>query len=315
MRHLKQLPAIFALSLFALTLFAASAQAQIAKITKIVGNAAAATATAPGEAATPLTPGMVVTQNTTITTGAGVEVYLEAFNGATASIKANSTVLVEKLGVNEAVLDLKHGSLVSQLDPAKKATNKYSVRTPKGVAAARGTVYTISVDFTGGTNFSTLEGTVTLTPVDGGPPIVMPFGTASINGGAAQTLSAAIANNPALATDIAMAVQTISENVQSGNSGAGTGATTVTMLAAVVSAAAQALPEQAAAFTAQAITAVTSITSAAGASTGAAANAAVQAITTAGGHSRPGPGGGDRQECEHSGGAIRRHQFPRGESG
>jgi hypothetical protein len=269
------------IALFVATLAASGLQAQNAKITRITGDATAATVTTADGAKTPLTPGMTIAQSSTITTGAGVEVSLEAFDGATAAIKANSSVLVEKLGASEAVLDLKKGSLVSQLDPAKKATNKYSVRTPKGVAAARGTAYAISIDFSGGTNFSTLEGTVTLTPIGGGAPITMPFGTASINGAAAQALSAAIASNPSVATDIAAAVQTVSANVQNGSSGAGSGSSTVTVLAAVVSAAAQALPNQAAAFTQQAIAAVTSSTSAAGASSGAAATAAVQAITTA----------------------------------
>lgn len=268
-------------ALFAATFVVSGLQAQNAKITRIAGDATVANVTTSDGVKTPLTLGMSIAPNSTITTGAGVEVALEAFDGATAAIKANSSVLVEKLGASEAVLDLKKGSIVSQLDPAKKATNKYSVRTPKGVAAARGTAYAISIDFSGGTNFSTLEGTVTLTPIGGGAPITMPFGTASINGAAAQALSAAIASNPSLATDIAAAVQTVSANVQNGASGAGSGSTTVTVLAAVVSAAAQALPSQAATFTQQAIAAVTSSSSAAGASSGAAATAAVQAITTA----------------------------------
>ncbi len=281
MRHLKQLLSILAVTLFASSLLAVSAQAQTAKVIKITGNAAAATVTAPGGAPGVLSAGMTIPQGSTITTGAGVEVNLEAFDGASASIKANSVVSVDTLGASEAVLHITKGSIVSQLDPAKKATNKYSVRTPKGVAAARGTAYTISIDFSGGTNFSTLEGTVTLTPVGGGTPIIMPFGTASINGGAAQALSAAIASNPSLATDITTAVQTITQNVQSGSSGAGSGAASVTVLAAVVQAASQAVPANAATFAQQAVAAVTSTTSASGASSGAAASAAVQAITTA----------------------------------
>ena len=288
MSHLKQLLSFLRVSLFIGSLLAVSASAQTAKITKIVGDAAAATVTSPGGSPVAVTQGMAVAQNATITTGKGVEVYLEAFDGATASIKANSVVSIDKLGASEAELHITKGSIVSQLDPAKKATNKYSVRTPKGVAAARGTAYTISIDFSGGTNFSTLEGTVTLTPVGGGAPVVMPFGTASINGGAAQALAAAIASNPGLANDISVAVQTVAQNVQNGSTGAGSGATTVTVLAAVVSAAAQALPAQAATFTQQAVAAVTSSTSASGASSGASAAAAVQAITTAAVTAAPG---------------------------
>ena len=51
----------------------------------------------------------------------------------------------EELHVN----GLKQGKVLSTLDPARKAINRYGVRTPKGVAAARGTVYAVRVDVMG----------------------------------------------------------------------------------------------------------------------------------------------------------------------
>lgn len=288
MRSLTKLFSFLSIGLFACALMAASASAQTAKVVKIVGSAAAASVTPEGGTATTVTLGMTIGKGATITTGNGVELYVEAFDGAVASIKANSRVTVDSLGAQEATLNLTSGSIVSQIDPAKKLPrDSYKIRTPKGVAAAHGTTYVVSVDFGGGTNFSTFEGTVTLTGSDGSV-IQMPFGTASVNGAAALALSAALAKTPGLANDIKAAVATVSANVQSGSSGASSGGMTVQVLAAVVSAAAQAIPTEAATFTQQAITAVTASTSSSGASSGDAASAAVQAITTAAVKAAPG---------------------------
>ena len=45
----------------------------------------------------------------------------------------------------EIIFDLKAGSLVSMIDPAKHNINRYAVRTPKGLAKAQGTSFTTSV--------------------------------------------------------------------------------------------------------------------------------------------------------------------------
>src|ERR1700748_903017 len=86
------------LGLISFALSAAVADAQTAKATKVVGSA---TVAVPGAGSTALTTGMDVPLNAVITTGAGSEVTLEVFNGATASIKQNSRIVVEKLGVSE----------------------------------------------------------------------------------------------------------------------------------------------------------------------------------------------------------------------
>ena len=176
------------------SLLAAQAFAQDAKIVKIVGGTNA-TITRSG-AAMPATEGMAISLSDEIATGAGTELYVQAYPGAIATIKPNSKVIVEKLAASQALLDLKEGNVVSQLDPKMRASHDYGIRTPKGVAAARGTVYTISVS---GVNYtvSTLGGSVSITPVGvaaGGPgSVTLNAGQVTVNQGGRSYTGAASA--------------------------------------------------------------------------------------------------------------------------
>ncbi len=91
---------------------------------------------------------------TVITTGPGGAADIQVFNGAVATIRPDSTCNLEKLSVTTsggvvtkqtALLDLKVGTIASNIDPANHNINDYGIRTPKGVAAARGTAYTVNV--------------------------------------------------------------------------------------------------------------------------------------------------------------------------
>lgn len=157
----------------ALVGLAASAFAQTkateATVARVTG---AATVTLPDGSSVPLTAGMKVAQGATITTGADGDVYLESHAGYVTAIKKDSVVEVNEISVTSSggkvteektLLDLKSGNLVSNLDPKKKSVNNYQVRTPKGVAAARGT--TFSVNFRGGVyTIAVVNGQVILTP-------------------------------------------------------------------------------------------------------------------------------------------------------
>lgn len=97
-------------------------------------------------------------QGTAITTSSTGEVELQVFPGTTTTIKAGTKVELEKISLTSSdgvvtkqssVVSIKVGSVVSSLDPSKKAINDYSIRTPKGVAAARGTVYEVTVSTLG----------------------------------------------------------------------------------------------------------------------------------------------------------------------
>jgi hypothetical protein len=124
-------------------------QATQATVALVTGQA---TIPKPDGSSAPVTAGMKVSAGATINTGAESEVYLESHAGYVTTIKSDSRVLVEdvsttsengKVVKENTTMDLKSGNLVALLDPKKKAVNNYQVRTPKGVAAARGTTFSV----------------------------------------------------------------------------------------------------------------------------------------------------------------------------
>ncbi|MBI2497281.1 MAG: FecR domain-containing protein, partial [Opitutae bacterium] len=150
---------------------AAFAQTQAAETTvaKIKGSVMAQL---PDGSTVTVQPGMKLPQGATISTGANSEAYLVSHSDTVSVVTADSVVGIDEVSVTTAngqvteqktLLDLKSGNLVSKLNPAKKSVNNYAVRTPKGVAAARGTVFTVSYK---GTNYTiaVLNGTVQITP-------------------------------------------------------------------------------------------------------------------------------------------------------
>lgn len=133
----------------------ASAQTQTSEATVASVTGQATLTRADGSSAA-LAAGMKVPQGATIVTGTDGDVMLQSHAGYVTAIKKNSTVVVEEVSVTSAngkvqkentTLDLKGGNLVAMLDPKKKAVNNFQVRTPKGVAAARGTVFTVTVQY------------------------------------------------------------------------------------------------------------------------------------------------------------------------
>jgi hypothetical protein len=307
MNSLKKLTSFWAVCLLACGL-ATSVRAHDAKVVKLTG---AVQIQLPGESqAKPLTADMAIPQGSVITTGDTGEVYVETVPGVVATIKANSTVSVEKLDLQqqggvvtsqEALLDLKKGNVISTLDPTKKSINHYGVRTPKGVAAARGTVYGTSVTFTASgestTTVATMTGVVTLNlgnDSNGNPVLVdVPFGqaaTAGQAGATTATLEAAIAASGQTGLTVAQllqeAVEAVAGNVAANTSAANGPDTSTAVLAAVVSAASSAQPEKAAQFVSTAVAAAVSSGSSTGGST-TTSNAAVAAIVSAGVRAAP----------------------------
>jgi hypothetical protein len=154
----------------AVSAFAQTTQTQ-ATVARVTGTA---TVTQADGSTTALTAGMKVAQGATITTGADGDVYLESHAGYVTSIKGDSVVTVDEISVvseggqvkeERTMLDLKSGNLVAKLDPRKKSVNNYQVRTPKGVAAARGTVFTVMFR---GQKYSVavVNGTVAIAPAN-----------------------------------------------------------------------------------------------------------------------------------------------------
>lgn len=121
------------------------------------------------EPARPLKVGEKLPQGAIITTPATSEVEIQTFSGSTSTIKPGSTVNLAKLSLTTddgkvtkqtALLDLTVGTVVSVLDPAKKSINNYGVQTPRGVAAARGTKYSVTVTSDGIATTVVTRGTV-----------------------------------------------------------------------------------------------------------------------------------------------------------
>lgn len=155
--------------------FAQAAEtASEAVVLKVTGDVKA---TLPGKSSAPVKVGDKLPQGTLIETSTNSAVDLQVFSGTTTTIQSESQVDISKLSLTSengqitkqnAELDLKLGTVVSSLDPAKKSINNYSVRTPKGVAAARGTVYTVNVSPNGQVKTYVVRGTVVFyNPVTG----------------------------------------------------------------------------------------------------------------------------------------------------
>lgn len=106
--------------------------------------------TLPGaSAAVPAVLGDSLPEGSIVTTGPDASALVESFAGISTGLSDESSVVIGKHsvsteGVRTAEIELKEGSTVSVLDPAKRKINNYGVRTPKGVAAARGTTYSTS---------------------------------------------------------------------------------------------------------------------------------------------------------------------------
>ncbi len=94
-------------------------------------------------------------QGDVIPVGAWVEVasgklFLRTFQGTVSVFSSGSVFEVTEIetsgGKEKTRLTLQSGDMVANLDPNKRDVNDYGVVTPKGVAAARGTNYTVSVN-------------------------------------------------------------------------------------------------------------------------------------------------------------------------
>lgn len=247
----------------------------------------------------PYTMGTPVPEGATLKTGANGEVFLEVMVGVVATIRPSTTVKVEQnmdrvedgRSVKDATLDVSGGGgLVSTLNPKLKETNRYKVRTPLGVAAARGTVFSVRVvPGTNATTVGTMSGTIVMTvsaPGGGTRDVTIPFGNAISTAAGQALLAQAAAQNPNLAQDIAEAVRVVADNVRASTTAVDSPESATSVLASVVSAAVGALPDQAGALVQTAVSAAVSNTSSTGRS-GADTNTAAAAIVEAAVRSAP----------------------------
>ncbi|MBL9202137.1 MAG: FecR domain-containing protein [Opitutaceae bacterium] len=236
------------------SLLPAAALAQMtAKIVRITGNPQQATITAPGGTRSAAAVNLPIAEGSVIETGDRVDVYVETFPGAVATIRQNSRVKLAGLrllsvgadaGKRSAELELERGKIISTLDSSKQAITKFGIRTPRGVAAARGTVYGVSA-VANGTSAFVVDGNIVI-DLGGGQTIAIPYGQAALNNaGSAAALATLVASSPELAADLLVAVQTLAANVAGNTSAVGGPEVATAMLQAVTTAVVTALPGQA----------------------------------------------------------------------
>lgn len=284
---------------FAASILSATALAQMtAKIIRITGNAQQATVTTPAGAQSAAAVNLAVAEGATIETRAGVDLYVETFPGAVATIRQNSLVKLTGLrlisagpdaGKRNAELELQRGKIISTLDATKQSITKFGIKTPRGVAAARGTVYGVSA-VANGTSAFVVDGNIVI-DLGQGQSISIPYGQAALNNaGSASALAALVASSPELAADLLAAVQILAANVAMNSSAVGGPAVATAMLQAVTTAVVTALPGQAGAVVQTLVAAIVTPGSATSGSmqsmlnaVSAVTGAAVQAVTAAGG--------------------------------
>lgn len=170
------------LCLIGLTLaLALSLPAQTVRVLLVAGTA---DITPTGETvARPIVKGEAVTAGSTITTGADGRVVLTPMPGVKSIITPNSTITLESVSETpgadattayQATLNLKVGAVVSDLNKPADATYDYSVRTPRGLAGARGTTFTVGVNPAGIATVVVAHGTISLTFTDGRTASITP---------------------------------------------------------------------------------------------------------------------------------------------
>ncbi len=241
----------------------------------------------------PVTEGTKLPVGSILLTDAATELHLQPFEGTIATLRPSTTVHIEKLSITRdgnvvtkqtGLLALQAGTLISTIDPAKIAINDYGVRTPKGIASAKGTSFAVSIEDDEGFAVATTADTVTFITPDG-TSYAIAAGNVSITpaGGTPQPpvpLATAIASNSRLVDVVRTALNTVTSVVQN-NVGALPPNSASDLITKVASTASAALPAEATAIASQVVTAVTWPSSATSTIAPAAAAAVTGAITAA----------------------------------
>lgn len=134
------------------------------KVTVAVGDVKV---TPPGGAQAALKAGDTVAVGSTVTTGAGARAVIVMTAKSAIRVAQNSQVTIEEIveaaTPPKVTLDLKDGSLGALLRPGAGAEMDFKIKTPSGIAAARGTYYAVVVE--NGKGFAQVkEGKVEIVP-------------------------------------------------------------------------------------------------------------------------------------------------------
>ena len=123
--------------------------------------------TPPGGAEAPLKAGDQVAVGSTVKTGAGARAVIVMTAKSAIRVAENSEVIIEEVVETatppKVTLDLKDGSLGALLKPGAGAEMDFKIKTPSGIAAARGTYFAVVVE--NGKGFAQVkEGKVEIIP-------------------------------------------------------------------------------------------------------------------------------------------------------
>lgn len=165
----------FLLSAFALTLVSAlGLSAQSVRVIFVTGQAEIQS---PAETnLRPVTKGEIVTLGTRIVTGTDGRVALTPMPGVKSLISPNTDLILESASESRAAdgsittaatLNLKQGAVVTDLLKQEGVTYDYNIRTPRGLAGARGTNYTVAVNAAGIETILVSHGTIIFNLLDG----------------------------------------------------------------------------------------------------------------------------------------------------
>jgi hypothetical protein len=221
------------LALLAFAALASLLRAQEATIARLAG-AETVTVTLPsGEEA-------MMGQGDVIPVGSWVEVpqgklFLRTFQGTVSVFSSGAifeiTEIEQAAGMEKTRLTLQSGDMVANLDPNKRDVNDYGVITPKGVAAARGTNYTVSVN---GQDVvvTVVAGVVSVNIPDVGL-VALNSGQASTGGAATSIAAVLTGGNAANATAARNALQAAAAAV-SALASTGTDGVTAATLSSVI---------------------------------------------------------------------------------
>lgn len=107
----------------------------------------------PPDEVTRLMEGTAIPAGSVVSTGDETLLYLQPFSGAITAVLPHSVVAVEQLSITgspatahrASTFALQAGSMISILDPARRESTDYAVRTMHGIATAHGTLFFASV--------------------------------------------------------------------------------------------------------------------------------------------------------------------------
>lgn len=131
----------------------------------------------------PVVKGETVVIGTRIVTGADGRVVLTPMPGVKSIIAPNTVILLESSSetrtsptevTHQAVIDLKEGSVVSDLNKPEGVAYDYSIRTARGLAGARGTVFTVGINAAGIQTIVVAHGSITINFIDGSQATLSP---------------------------------------------------------------------------------------------------------------------------------------------